>query len=102
MNLDLYKNIYLIGVGGIGMSALARYFNAQGKVVCGYDKMQSELCNHLENEGVSIHYTDEVEDIPEKIKNVGYNNILVIYTPAVPVDNKVFSFFIDKGFKVYK
>ena len=54
MNLDLYKNIYLIGIGGIGMSALARYFNAKGKVVCGYDKLQSELCNDLENEGINI------------------------------------------------
>jgi len=102
MNLDLYKNIYLIGIGGIGMSALARYFNAKGKVVCGYDKLQSELCNDLENEGINIHYSDEVDDIPDQIKKAGDNDILVIYTPAIPVDNKVFSFFIDKEFKVYK
>lgn len=49
MNLDLYKHIYLIGVGGIGMSALARYFNAKGKTVCGYDKVKSGLCLELEN-----------------------------------------------------
>ncbi len=102
MNLDLYKHIYLIGVGGIGMSALARYFNAKGKTVCGYDKVKSELCIELENEGVNIHYTDDVNDIPKSISTASYNDILVIYTPAVSSENNVFSFFTEKGFKIYK
>ena len=102
MNLDLYKHIYLIGVGGIGMSALARYFNAKGKIVCGYDKVKSELCLELENEGVYIHYTDEVNDIPKSINTANYNDILVIYTPAVSNENKVLSFFTEKGFKIFK
>ena len=102
MNLDLYKQIYLIGVGGIGMSALARYFNAKGKNVCGYDKVKSDLCIEIENEGINIHYTDEVSAIPEAIKNSGYNDILIIYTPAIPKENKIFSFFRDKGFKILK
>ena len=102
MNLDLYKYIYLIGVGGIGMSALARYFNSKGKMVCGYDKVKSELCIELETEGINIHYSDDVHEIPEPIKNAGFNDILVIYTPAISSENKVISFFTNKGFKVYK
>lgn len=102
MNLDLYKHIYLIGVGGIGMSALARYFNAKGKTVGGYDKVKSDLCSELENEGVNIHYTDDVNDIPKPINTASYNDILVIYTPAVSSENKVLSFFAEKGFKIFK
>ena len=102
MNLDLYKYIYLIGVGGIGMSALARYFNSKGKMVSGYDKVKSELCIELETEGINIHYSDDVHEIPEPIKNAGFNDILVIYTPAISSENKVISFFTNKGFKVYK
>jgi UDP-N-acetylmuramate--alanine ligase len=102
MNLDLYKYIYLIGVGGIGMSALARYFNSKGKMVSGYDKIKSELCIELETEGINIHYSDDVHEIPEPIKNAGFNDILVIYTPAISSENKVISFFTNKGFKVYK
>ena len=59
MNLYLYQNIYLIGVGGIGMSALARYFNFQGKHVFGYDKVRSDLCTQLESEGINIHYKED-------------------------------------------
>ena len=102
MNLDLYKHIYLIGVGGIGMSALARYFNSKGKMVCGYDKVKSELCIELETEGINIHYSDDVNEIPETIKNAGFNDILVIYTPAISSKNKVLSFFTNKGFNVCK
>jgi UDP-N-acetylmuramate--alanine ligase len=102
MNLDLYKHIYLIGVGGIGMSALARYFNSKAKTVYGYDKVKSDLCIELETEGVNIHYSDDVNEIPEPIKNEGFNDILVIYTPAISSENKVLSFFTKKGFKIYK
>jgi len=102
MNLDLPKHIYLIGIGGIGMSALARYFNAKGKNVCGYDKAQSTLCKQLENEGIKIHYNDGVENIPQIIQNATYNEILVIYTPAIPKQNIELNFFSDKGFKLYK
>ena len=102
MNLDSYKHIYLIGIGGIGMSALARYFNAKGKNVCGYDKVQSTLCKQLENEGIKIHYNDEVENIPQAIRNATYNEILVIYTPAIAKQNVELNFFSDKGFKLHK
>lgn len=102
MNLDLYKHIYLIGIGGIGMSALARYFNSKGKIVCGYDKVKSELCIELETEGINIHYTEDVNKIPEPIKNAGFNDVLVIYTPAISSNNRVFSFFANNGFRVNK
>jgi len=102
MNIDLYKHIYLIGVGGIGMSALARYFNAQGKQVCGYDKVQSDLCNELEREGIKIHYNDATENIPQYIQEATYNEILVIYTPAISEENRVLNYFKDKEFKLHK
>ena len=102
MNIDLYKHIYLIGIGGIGMSALARYFNAKGKQVCGYDKVQSDLCKELEAEGIQIHYSDGMEAIPKEIKEATCNEILVIYTPAIPTDNVVLNFFKDKGFELHK
>ena len=102
MNLDLYKHIYLIGIGGIGMSALARYFNSKGKMVCGYDKVKSELCLELETEGINIHYTEDVNKIQEPIKNAGFNDVLVIYTPAISSNNRVLSFFANNGFRVYK
>jgi len=71
-------------------------------MVCGYDKVKSELCIELETEGINIHYTDDVHEIPEPIKNAGFNDILVIYTPAISSENKVLSFFTNKGFKAYK
>tara|TARA_B100001758_G_scaffold247950_1_gene268955 strand:- start:21154 stop:22554 length:1401 start_codon:yes stop_codon:yes gene_type:complete len=102
MNLDLYRNIYLIGIGGIGMSALARYFNSRGSMVYGYDKLESDLCKKLEKEGMNIHYSDIIDDMPEEIRNKESNDILVIYTPAISITNKIFSYFIEKRFEVYK
>ena len=102
MNIDLYKHIYLIGVGGIGMSALARYFNAQGKQVYGYDKVQSNLCNELESEGIEIYYNDTIENIPQHIQEATYNEILVIYTPAISEENRLLNYFKDKEFKLHK
>jgi UDP-N-acetylmuramate--alanine ligase len=102
MSFDLYKHIYLIGVGGIGMSALARYFNAKGKKVFGYDKVQSDLCIELENEGIAIHYNDKVSDIPYIIKDSEGTDVLVVYTPAIPNNSQILLFFINKGFKVLK
>lgn len=102
MNLGLYKYVYLIGVGGIGMSALARYFNAKGMYVFGYDKLKSDLCLELEREGIIINTKDQVLDIPDIIKNARYTDVLVIYTPAIPEENQIISFFKDKMYKVFK
>jgi UDP-N-acetylmuramate--alanine ligase len=102
MNLDLYKYIYLVGVGGIGMSALARYFNSKGKRVYGYDKVKSDLCIELENEGINIYYTDKLSVIPDAIKNSISSEVLVVYTAAISYENQVLSFFKDNGFKIFK
>lgn len=97
MNLNLYKHIYLLGIGGIGMSALARYFNAKGKEVSGYDKRKTPLTESLEKEGVCIHYKDDVSQISEKVKAAKFNEILVIYTPAIDQKNTEFHYFKNKG-----
>jgi len=102
MNLDLYKHIYFVGIGGIGMSALARYFNAKGKNVCGYDKVESDLCKELESEGISIHYRVGADNIPSQIKDADCNEMLIIYTPAVSLENKELQFFKEKGCRLYK
>ena len=96
MNLDLHKHIYLIGIGGIGMSALARYFNAKGKNVYGYDRERSSLCKQLENEGIKIHYNNGVENISQAIQNATYNEVLVIYTPAISKQNVELNFLVIK------
>jgi UDP-N-acetylmuramate--alanine ligase len=93
-------NIYFLGIGGIGMSALARHFVNMGYAVAGYDRYPSPLTNELINEGVPIHFDDDVKNIP-----VPFNlpsDTLVVYTPAIPSDNKEFNFFKDKGFLMQK
>jgi UDP-N-acetylmuramate--alanine ligase len=99
-NLNTIPNIYLLGIGGIGMSALARYFNNQGKNVAGFDRTPSQLTRQLEQEGMRIHYQDEVNAIPADFRN--NNNTLVIFTPAVPADHQEFTFFRNHGFVIKK
>lgn len=94
------KSVYFIGVGGIGMSALARYFITQGLVVAGYDRTCSELTIQLESEGVLLHYEEDVEMIPQACRDVA--STLVIYTPAVPSDHKELLYFRERGFKIEK
>ncbi|WP_405200506.1 UDP-N-acetylmuramate--L-alanine ligase [Christiangramia sp. LLG6405-1] len=100
-NLDHIEHFYFIGIGGIGMSALARYFQAKGAKVCGYDRTPSKLTAELEKEGIFISYTDEVEAIPQNILE-DVENSLVVYTPAVPKDHKQFGYFQQEGFQVVK
>ncbi|MGB8704704.1 MAG: UDP-N-acetylmuramate--L-alanine ligase [Gillisia sp.] len=94
------KNFYFIGIGGIGMSALARYFNAQGKHVAGYDKTPSVLTAKLQAEGIEVIYEDAVLEIPPHFRN--NENTLVIYTPAVPKDHSQYNWFLSHNFKVKK
>jgi UDP-N-acetylmuramate--alanine ligase len=89
------KNIYFIGIGGIGMSALARYFNAKGTVVAGYDKTSTLLTRALESEGIAIHYEDNIAMAP-KAPDV------VVYTPAIPANHTELNYFKDHGFTVVK
>lgn len=100
MNLEQYKNIYFVGIGGIGMSALSRYFNEKVNVL-GYDKVQSDLCLQLESENIDIHYSDSEQNIPIKIKE-SRDETLVVYTPAIPEENKQLSYFRKNGYVVVK
>lgn len=93
------QNFYFIGIGGIGMSALARYFSMQGKTVLGYDKTPSTITNNLVKEGVSVTYIDAINQIPEGINPT---NTLVVYTPAIPKENTLLTWFINNQFTLYK
>ena len=92
-----YKNAYFIGIGGIGMSAIARYFKFKGLNVAGYDKTESELTDTLQKEGIDVHYVDSVDFIPKDIENT-----LVVYTPAIPHDLKELNYVMDNGYNVFK
>jgi len=95
-----YSVIYFIGAGGIGMSALVRYFLFHGKKVAGYDRVESELTRQLNAEGAEIHYEDSIDLIPEIYKNK--KDTLVIITPAVPEDHSEWTYFRQNGFPILK
>ena len=100
MELKDIKAVYFIGAGGIGMSAIARYFINRGLVVAGYDKTPSDLTHQLEKEGMLIHYNESVEDIPHACKDA--KSTLIIYTPAIPSEHQEFVFFRDGNFEIQK
>lgn len=95
------RKVYLIGIGGIGMSALARYFRHRGDLVAGYDLTPSPLTHALEAEGIAVHYTDAVEDIPAPFRQ-DREGTLVIYTPAIPQDHKEWQWFRAQGYRIIK
>lgn len=94
------RNIYFLGIGGIGMSALARYFKAKGFAVAGYDRTPSELTRELEREGISIHYEDDLQLIPSEFRDK--SETLVVFTPAVPQTMGEFVWLRDNGFEIMK
>lgn len=96
----LKKHIYFVGIGGIGMSALARYFKAKGFSVAGYDRVSSVLTRELEQEGIAIHYVDEVAMIPEAYRKP--DDTVVVYTPAVPSDMSEMTWFRQHNFVIQK
>ena len=100
MDLNDIKAAYFIGIGGIGMSAIARYFLHKGIVVAGYDKTPSDLTKKLCVEGAKVHYEDNIELIPKECKDK--NSCLIVYTPAVPKDHKELVFFQAGGFEIQK
>ena len=100
MELNDIKAVYFIGAGGIGMSAIARYFLKKGLVTAGYDKTPSNLTHRLEEEGMLIHYDEDTEKIPQECKDK--ENTLVVYTPAIPESHKELAFFRNKGFQIAK
>lgn len=100
MNLKNINNVYFIGIGGIGMSALARYFVANNKYVAGYDKTKTEITDSLEDLGVKIHFEDDVKNIKPRYLNP--DSTLVVYTPAIPKNHKELNYFKNNGFEVLK
>ena len=99
MNLNQIHNVYFIGIGGIGMSALARYFKSIGKNVSGYDKTETELTNELIESGIDVHYKDEISLIPT---DYFIENTLVVITPAVPTTHSQWNYFLEREFVVKK
>ena len=97
MQLKEYKNIYFVGIGGIGMSSIARYFNNKNVNIFGYDRVKSSLCVELENEGMKIHYTEDTNQI-----SVQKEDTLVVYTPAIPSENTELSYFVENNYIVMK
>lgn len=95
-----YENIYFLGIGGIGMSALARYFLHEGYSVAGYDLTATPLTRALESEGAAVHYEDDPEQIPVKMRNK--ENTLVVLTPAIPSDHKEWAWLRAEGFTIEK
>jgi len=97
LRLKEIHNVYFIGIGGIGMSAIARYFNNKNVNIFGYDRVKSSLCIELENEGMKIHYTEDTNQI-----SVQKEDTLVIYTPAIPSENTELSYFVKNNYIVMK
>lgn len=95
MKVQELKRVYFIGIGGIGMSALARFFRERGAVVKGYDRTETELTKKLAEEGMEIHYTDDISLLDKEAE-------LVVYTPAIPKDHAEFNWYKDNGYPVYK
>ena len=101
MKLAQYENIYFLGIGGIGMSALARWFIKQGLKISGYDRTATILTAALEREGMYIHFDDAVDSIPSEVLN-NKGKTLVVYTPAIPKDHKVHRYLKENGFTIMK
>lgn len=99
MNLNQINNVYFIGIGGIGMSALARYFNYLGKKVAGYDKTETELTKELQLLGMQIHFEDNISLIPS---DYYIENTLVIITPAIPITHSEWNYFIERDYSIKK
>ena len=95
MEFNAIKKIYFIGIGGIGMSALARYFRLHGAEVHGYDRTETDLTRSLAAEGMHLHYEDDVAFIPENVD-------LVVFTPAVPKDHAELNWFLERDYPVKK
>ena len=98
--IDSFTNVYFLGVGGIGMSNLARFFLSKNKTVGGYDRVSTHLTKLLEEEGAAIHYNDDVQSIPSHFMNA--STTLVVYTPAVPATHTEFAYFNQNGFTIMK
>src|ERR1035437_2998405 len=101
MTFDNIKYVYFLGIGGIGMSALARYFNAMGKTVSGYDKTQTSLTDELVAEGIPVHFDDSIESISIEARN-HKPETLVVYTPAIPKEHSELKYFEKNNYVIKK
>ena len=101
MKIEKSNIIYFLGIGGIGMSALARWFNSTGKEVVGYDKTSTDLTDQLQSEGIEIIFTDNRGEIPKSVIE-RKEECLVIYTPAISRDNDILNFFKENDYKLLK
>ena len=101
MELSNIKRVYLVGIGGIGMSGLARYFHHLGCVVCGYDKTSTDLTGDLQKEGIPVIFDDNAGWIPSAFHTPD-EITLIIFTPAIPKDSVILNFFKDSGFELFK
>jgi UDP-N-acetylmuramate--alanine ligase len=102
MNLTSVHSVYLVGIGGIGMSVLARFFKQQGAFVSGYDRTPTELCDAMLLEGIEIHFQDDVALITQKFLQTPKANALVIYTPAIPSNHSELNWLRNEGYSVLK
>lgn len=103
MNFENINKVYFIGIGGIGMSALARFFHAAGKTVAGYDKTPSPLTDELIKEGMQIQFEDKAELVPADFRDAQHqNNTLIVFTPAIPADSELRNYFQQQGYRMVK
>jgi len=102
MNILNYKLYYFLGIGGIGMSALARYFNHYGKKVSGYDKTRTTLTSQLESEGIPCHYEENVELLQKTLSGYKPEEVLIVFTPAVPLEHKEYVLLKQNGYTILK
>ncbi|WP_317898588.1 UDP-N-acetylmuramate--L-alanine ligase [Aurantibacillus circumpalustris] len=102
MNILNYKLYYFLGVGGIGMSALARFFNHYKKEVVGYDKTESDLCKLLTKEGITNHYEEDLTQLTSFLKNYKKEEVLIVYTPAVPKEHSEYQYLLENGYTILK
>lgn len=100
MNLERIHNVYFVGIGGIGMSAIANYFKSNGKNVAGYDKVSTKITKSLQQMGIEVHFEDSINLIPLEFKD--NEQTLVVYTPAIPKNNAEFNYFLENKFVVLK
>jgi UDP-N-acetylmuramate--alanine ligase len=102
MTMERPQYLYFIGIGGIGMSGLARYFSRQGAIVAGYDRTPSEMSEQLSREGIAVAYDTDIAHIPEEFRNADTVEVMVVRTPAVPLDNPLISYWKGRGAEIKK
>ncbi len=101
MNLEKIHSVYFLGIGGIGMSALARWFKHNGKAVSGYDRTSTPLTNALQSEGITVHFEDAIEEIEARVR-LSTEGVLVVYTPAIPADHVEKAWLVEQGYEIMK